>query len=167
MFFSGFPKIIGMENFPSLQSLTLMGQQITMLENLECLPNLTELCVSESKLSVSQFLYDTVHCMCLPLFMGWVFSILVMCSWDSVILALRSRLHSCTMVNLLKAISQKIPFCLPSVTSLRLYHITVAYKPPHSSGVHPSVNKNQSYYNPPLSLVSNWIQFIMTFWILT
>ena len=39
-----------------------MGQQITMLENLECLPNLTELCVSESKLSVSQFLYDTVHC---------------------------------------------------------------------------------------------------------
>lgn len=63
MFFSGFPKIIGMENFPSLQSLTLMGQQITMLENLECLPNLTELCVSESKLSVSQFLYDTVHCM--------------------------------------------------------------------------------------------------------
>ena len=67
MFFSGFPKIIGMENFPSLQSLTLMGQQITMLENLECLPNLTELCVSESKLSVSQFLYDTVHCICPPL----------------------------------------------------------------------------------------------------
>ena len=53
MFFSGFPKIIGMENFPSLQSLTLMGQQITTLENLECLPNLTELCVSESKLAVS------------------------------------------------------------------------------------------------------------------
>ena len=67
MFFSGFPKIIGMENFPSLQSLTLMGQQITMLENLECLPNLTELCVSESKLSVSQFLYDTVRCMRPPL----------------------------------------------------------------------------------------------------
>lgn len=66
MFFSGFPKIIGMENFPSLQSLTLMGQQITMLENLECLPNLTELCVSESKLSVSQFLYDTVHCIPAP-----------------------------------------------------------------------------------------------------
>lgn len=44
-----------------------MGQQITMLENLECLPNLTELCVSESKLSVSQFLYDTVHCIPPPL----------------------------------------------------------------------------------------------------
>ncbi|XP_078381877.1 leucine-rich repeat-containing protein 9-like isoform X2 [Oculina patagonica] len=51
MFFSGFPKIIGMEYFPNLQSLTLMGQQITVLENLECLPNLTELCVSESKLT--------------------------------------------------------------------------------------------------------------------
>ena len=109
MFFSGFPKIIGMENFPSLQSLTLMGQQITMLENLECLPNLTELCVSESKLSVSQFLYDTVHCMPPPpLFMGWGFSILV--SWDSITVALCSMLHSCTVVTLLKARSQKISF---------------------------------------------------------
>ena len=53
MFFSGFPKIIGMEYFPNLQSLTLMGQQIVVLENLDCLPNLTELCVSESKLTVS------------------------------------------------------------------------------------------------------------------
>lgn len=53
MFFSGFPKIIGMEYFPNLQSLTLMGQQIAVLENLDCLPNLTELCVSESKLTVS------------------------------------------------------------------------------------------------------------------
>ncbi|CAH3150734.1 unnamed protein product [Pocillopora meandrina] len=51
MFFSGFPKIIGMENFPDLQNLTLMGQQITTLENLDCLPNLTELCVSESKIT--------------------------------------------------------------------------------------------------------------------
>ena len=108
MFFSGFPKIIGMENFPSLQSLTLMGQQITMLENLECLPNLTELCVSESKLSVSQFLYDTVHCMHPPpFFMGWVFSILVMCSWDSITVALCSMLYSCTVVTLSKARSQK------------------------------------------------------------
>ena len=53
IFFSGFPKIIGMENFPDLQNLTLMGQQITTLENLDCLPNLTELCVSESKITVS------------------------------------------------------------------------------------------------------------------
>lgn len=53
MFFSGFPKIIGMEYFPNLQTLTLMGQQIAVLENLDCLPNLTELCVSESKLTVS------------------------------------------------------------------------------------------------------------------
>ena len=53
MFFSGFPKIIGMENFPDLQNLTLMGQQITTLENLDGLPNLTELCVSESKITVS------------------------------------------------------------------------------------------------------------------
>ena len=54
MFFSGFPKIIGMEYFPNLQSLMLMGQQIAVLENLDCLPNLTELCVSESKLTVSR-----------------------------------------------------------------------------------------------------------------
>ena len=53
MFFSGFPKIIGMEYFPNLLSLTLMGQQIAVLENLDCLPNLTELFVSESKLPVS------------------------------------------------------------------------------------------------------------------
>jgi len=53
MFFSGFPQIIGMEYFPNLQSLTLMGQQIAVLENLDCLPNLEELCVSESKLTVS------------------------------------------------------------------------------------------------------------------
>ncbi|XP_068737471.1 leucine-rich repeat-containing protein 9-like isoform X3 [Montipora capricornis] len=51
MFFSGFPKIIGMEYFPNLLSLTLMGQEITKLENLDCLPNLTELCVSECNLT--------------------------------------------------------------------------------------------------------------------
>ena len=61
MFFSGFPKIIGMEYFPSLQSLTLMGQAITELENLEHLPNLTELCVSECKLSVSRILQFLVR----------------------------------------------------------------------------------------------------------
>ena len=35
-----------------------------------------------------------------PLFMGWVFSILVMGSWDSIILALCSRLRSCTIEGL-------------------------------------------------------------------
>ena len=57
MFFSGFPKIIGMEYFPNLLSLTLMGQEITKLENLDCLPNLTELCVSECNLTVSRIIY--------------------------------------------------------------------------------------------------------------
>ena len=119
MFFSGFPKIIGMENFPSLQSLTLMGQQITMLENLECLPNLTELCVSESKLSVSQFLYDTVHFIPPPpLFMGWVFSILVMGSWDSIILALCSRLCSCTIEGLRS--KKKLQICYINVYLIRI-----------------------------------------------
>lgn len=50
-----------MEYFPSLQSLTLMGQAITELENLEHLPNLTELCVSECKLSVSRILQFLVR----------------------------------------------------------------------------------------------------------
>ena len=61
MFFSGFPKIIGMEYFPNLQSLMLMGQQITVLENLELLPNLTELCVSESKITVSYIFLSTKY----------------------------------------------------------------------------------------------------------
>ena len=50
-----------MEYFPNLQSLTLMGQAITEMENLEHLPNLTELCVSECKLSVSRILQFLVR----------------------------------------------------------------------------------------------------------
>ena len=56
MFFSGFPQIVGMENFPNLHVLTLMGQEIKVLENLDCLPQLTELCVSECQLTVSMFI---------------------------------------------------------------------------------------------------------------
>ncbi|XP_048590343.1 leucine-rich repeat-containing protein 9 isoform X2 [Nematostella vectensis] len=50
MFFSGFPRISGMELFPGLQVLTLIGQEIEVLQNLDCLPHLTELCVSECSL---------------------------------------------------------------------------------------------------------------------
>ena len=53
MFFSGFPQITGMEYFPSLQVLTLVGQEIRVLQNLDCLPQLLELCVSECQLTVS------------------------------------------------------------------------------------------------------------------
>ena len=119
MFFSGFPKIIGMENFPSLQSLTLMGQQITMLENLECLPNLTELCVSESKLSVSQFLYDTVHCIPPPPSSWDEFS--VFWSWAAEIL---QSLHCVpgSVAALLKAwdLKKKLQICYINMYLIRI-----------------------------------------------
>ena len=155
MFFSGFPKIIGMENFPSLQSLTLMGQQITMLENLECLPNLTELCVSESKLSVSQFLQDTVHCMRPPPpplhGLSFQYSGHVQLRFCNPCIVFQApQLHyGYPIEGQIPKYSLPPPLCDFSTS---IYHITAAYKPPHSFGVHPPVNKNQSYYNLAPSL---------------
>ena len=53
MFFSGFPKLIGMHFFPNLDKLVLMGQPLDKIEGLSFCPNLTELWVAECCLRVS------------------------------------------------------------------------------------------------------------------
>ena len=53
-----------------------------------------------------------------PLFMGWVFSILVMGSWDSIILALCSRLRSCTIEGLRSL--KKLQICYINVYLIRI-----------------------------------------------
>jgi hypothetical protein len=57
MFFSGFPRICGMELFPDLQYLCLIGQEIEVLENFESLTNLTELYVCECAVKVGKKVY--------------------------------------------------------------------------------------------------------------
>ncbi|XP_064621486.1 leucine-rich repeat-containing protein 9-like isoform X3 [Lineus longissimus] len=47
MFFSGFPKLIGMHYFPNLEKLILMGQQINKIEGLSFCPKLQEFWASE------------------------------------------------------------------------------------------------------------------------
>lgn len=50
MFFSGFPKIIGMNLFPSLSCLIIMGQQVPKIEGLSSLVLLRELWISECQI---------------------------------------------------------------------------------------------------------------------
>ena len=52
MFFSGFPKIVGMRHFPSLNTLMLVDQPISKIEGISTLQLLKELWISESKISV-------------------------------------------------------------------------------------------------------------------
>ena len=54
MFFSGFPRMVGLYLFPNLQSLCIMGQSITRLEGLSPLTQLKELWVSECQVQVIQ-----------------------------------------------------------------------------------------------------------------
>ena len=58
MFFSGFPRMVGLYLFPNLQILSLMGQPITRLEGLTPLVNLTELWVCECQIQVSEWCYS-------------------------------------------------------------------------------------------------------------
>ena len=53
MYFSGFPKFIGLQNFPNLQTLCLVAQTISVIEGLKQLPKLKELWVVECNLKVS------------------------------------------------------------------------------------------------------------------
>ena len=61
MFFSGFPNICGMENFPKLRVLVLVGLDIEHIENLDCLSNLYELWIAECKLSVSMKKFYSIY----------------------------------------------------------------------------------------------------------
>ena len=53
MFFSGFPRMVGLSFFPRLCRLTIVGQNIKNIEGLECCPLLQELWVVECNLTVS------------------------------------------------------------------------------------------------------------------
>lgn len=55
MFFSGYPRIVGMSFFPNLTTLTLVGQSIQKISDLEYCPLLKELWISECCLTVSEF----------------------------------------------------------------------------------------------------------------
>jgi Leucine-rich repeat (LRR) protein len=60
MFFSGFPKMVGLQYFPNLEKLILMGQQIDKLEGLSFCPKLKELWASECSIRVSQFILNSL-----------------------------------------------------------------------------------------------------------
>lgn len=53
MFFSGFPRMVGLSLFPRLSTLTIVGQSISSIQDLEFCPLLRELWVVECKLAVS------------------------------------------------------------------------------------------------------------------
>lgn len=60
MFFSGFPRIVGLNYFPYLQYLCIVDQNITKIENL-CCPLLKELWISETKVSQIEGLQGLVE----------------------------------------------------------------------------------------------------------
>ncbi|XP_075874195.1 leucine-rich repeat-containing protein 9 isoform X2 [Nelusetta ayraudi] len=51
MFFSGFPRMVGLSFFPVLRQLTIVGQSINRIEALDCCPLLEELWVAECHLT--------------------------------------------------------------------------------------------------------------------
>uniref|UniRef100_A0A9J7ZJV0 Uncharacterized protein n=1 Tax=Cyprinus carpio carpio TaxID=630221 RepID=A0A9J7ZJV0_CYPCA len=53
MFFSGFPRMVGLSLFPTLSSLTVVGQSINSIHSLDYCPLLKELWVVECKLNVN------------------------------------------------------------------------------------------------------------------
>lgn len=52
MFFSGFPRMIGLSFFPRLSQLTIIGQNIEHIDGLECCPLLQELWIVQCHLTV-------------------------------------------------------------------------------------------------------------------
>ncbi|XP_071079047.1 leucine-rich repeat-containing protein 9-like [Haliotis cracherodii] len=50
MFFSGYPKIVGLQNFPNLHTLTIVGQTITKINGLSALTKLQELWLCECQI---------------------------------------------------------------------------------------------------------------------
>uniref|UniRef100_A0A3Q3WLU9 Uncharacterized protein n=1 Tax=Mola mola TaxID=94237 RepID=A0A3Q3WLU9_MOLML len=57
MFFSGFPRMVGLSFFPSLCQLTIVGQNVKHIEALECCPLLRELWVVQCHLKISGLQY--------------------------------------------------------------------------------------------------------------
>uniref|UniRef100_A0A9J8BPZ2 Leucine rich repeat containing 9 n=1 Tax=Cyprinus carpio carpio TaxID=630221 RepID=A0A9J8BPZ2_CYPCA len=61
MFFSGFPRMVGLSLFPTLSSLTVVGQSINSIHSLDYCPLLKELWVVECKLNEICGLHNCVH----------------------------------------------------------------------------------------------------------
>ncbi|XP_067277190.1 leucine-rich repeat-containing protein 9 isoform X1 [Pseudorasbora parva] len=61
MFFSGFPRMVGLSLFPRLSRLTIVGQSISSIQSLEYCPLLGELWVVECKLIEISGLHNCVH----------------------------------------------------------------------------------------------------------
>ena len=55
MFFSGFPRLIGLHHFPNIHTLTVIGQSISALSGLSTLTKLKELWVAECQIKVGCF----------------------------------------------------------------------------------------------------------------
>lgn len=54
MFFTGFPRMLGLALFPALRQLTILGQDVEHIEGLQGCPLLQELWVAECHLTVSR-----------------------------------------------------------------------------------------------------------------
>ena len=52
LFFSGYPRMVGLHNFPNLQILQIVGQSVKHIECLRSLPKLKELWIVECGLKV-------------------------------------------------------------------------------------------------------------------
>uniref|UniRef100_A0A8C8RA21 Leucine rich repeat containing 9 n=1 Tax=Pelusios castaneus TaxID=367368 RepID=A0A8C8RA21_9SAUR len=61
MFFSGYPRIVGMSFFPNLRTLTLVGQSIQNISDLEYCPLLKELWIAECCLKKIDGLQDCIN----------------------------------------------------------------------------------------------------------
>jgi len=53
MFFGSYPRMIGLNHFPNLQILRIVGQAVRKIEGLHFLPKLKELWIIECNLKVS------------------------------------------------------------------------------------------------------------------
>lgn len=53
VFFSGFPRMVGLSLFPRLVTLTVVGQNVCRIQGLDDCPLLQELWVAECQLAVS------------------------------------------------------------------------------------------------------------------
>lgn len=57
MFFSGFPRLIGLHHFPNIHTLTVIGQSISALSGLSTLTKLKELWVAECQIKVGYCMF--------------------------------------------------------------------------------------------------------------
>ncbi|KAJ8308257.1 hypothetical protein KUTeg_013131 [Tegillarca granosa] len=139
MFFSGFPRIVGMHLFPCLTTLKienlgsckllrklfLYGNQITKIENLDHLSLLEVLWLNNNQI---QYLEELTHLMRIPLLKN---------------LSLKDPEYSPAPVSLLCNYSTHVLFHLPHLTKLDTYDVSK----PVSDMAETTVVKKKMYYN--------------------